>query len=279
MNTDTYFRIGSTHKICQDFALSNDRNRKTGVIVGDPFIIVSDGCSTAEHSDIGARLLALAAKRHIDMAIGDDSFVCATKAMAEVSCRTLGLSRDALSATLLVGKATDVGIYGLIYGDGVIAARNRDGSLHFEEVRFVSGAPYYLRYELNPLDKANYIEKFGLKVELNRYKVDAKGVEKNTTSFDLDPARPFFSYAYDIEHWKTVALFSDGVSAFEKTVKTGTSISKDHVDLEIIIPELMAFKNFAGEFLQRRSIRAFENFTSADIQGTDDVGIGVISTD
>ena len=49
MAADVFYAIGSTHHVCQDFAVAN----------GD-FVILSDGCSSAKDSDWGARLLVKA---------------------------------------------------------------------------------------------------------------------------------------------------------------------------------------------------------------------------
>ena len=48
---DAFFAIGSTHDICQDYALAlNISNRS--------LLIVSDGCSASPSTDIGARILS-----------------------------------------------------------------------------------------------------------------------------------------------------------------------------------------------------------------------------
>jgi len=54
--TDSYFHIGKIHlnngKPCQDYALSD-------VFDDAALVIISDGCSTGGHTDVGARMLAL----------------------------------------------------------------------------------------------------------------------------------------------------------------------------------------------------------------------------
>ena len=44
--TDSFFIKGSTHKICEDYAAHNEH-----------MAVLSDGCSTAEDTHIGAMLL------------------------------------------------------------------------------------------------------------------------------------------------------------------------------------------------------------------------------
>jgi len=55
MNADSYFEIGSTHLVCQDYALS-------GLYKDMCYGIVSDGCSSAENSEIGAQILCHGAR-------------------------------------------------------------------------------------------------------------------------------------------------------------------------------------------------------------------------
>ena len=52
MISDSYFEIGNTHMVCQDYALngSSPDNRLH-------YSIVSDGCSSSKHSEIGAQIL------------------------------------------------------------------------------------------------------------------------------------------------------------------------------------------------------------------------------
>ncbi len=69
MNSDWFLRTGSTHKMCEDYALTNDRFNPgnptaPGPIIGTPFAILADGCSSSPHTDFGARLLS-ASVRHI----------------------------------------------------------------------------------------------------------------------------------------------------------------------------------------------------------------------
>ncbi len=52
MNTDWFSSQGSQHRINQDYVLS-----------GNDYVILSDGCSMAPNSDIGARLLTHSAKQ------------------------------------------------------------------------------------------------------------------------------------------------------------------------------------------------------------------------
>ena len=57
MQVDTFSKIGKTHKICEDYILSGTKPF--------PYIIISDGCSSSEGTDMGARLLCFLAQQYI----------------------------------------------------------------------------------------------------------------------------------------------------------------------------------------------------------------------
>ena len=85
-NADSYFCIGSTHDVCQDYAISSpDRLRA----------IISDGCSSAPDTDFGSRLLVKAKERNFYE--NDDSIILSARNSADA----IGLHDITLTATLL----------------------------------------------------------------------------------------------------------------------------------------------------------------------------------
>ena len=54
MNANCAINIGSTHALCQDYALA----RNDG-----PYVILSDGCSSSPDTDVGSRLLVKASEK------------------------------------------------------------------------------------------------------------------------------------------------------------------------------------------------------------------------
>ena len=52
IRTDTFIEIGSQHKVCEDY-----------IIAKDNYIILADGCSRSENSDMGARILCYMAQQ------------------------------------------------------------------------------------------------------------------------------------------------------------------------------------------------------------------------
>ncbi|HYO91642.1 MAG TPA: hypothetical protein VEQ40_08400, partial [Pyrinomonadaceae bacterium] len=67
MNADSAFLIGATHAVCQDYAVAGngtpDERAAVSNLQANPYVILSDGCSSSPDTDIGARLLVKAAEQ------------------------------------------------------------------------------------------------------------------------------------------------------------------------------------------------------------------------
>ena len=146
MNVDHHFEIGHAHDVCQDYAASD----------GD-FAALSDGCSVVTdgngnhvraHTDVGARLLTMAAFYHrYDKPEYSNRHHYAIRT-ADQYRRQLCLPRECLSATLITLSLRPMHVMCSISGDGIIAARARDGQWKIH--RFVyADSPYYLVYDLS----------------------------------------------------------------------------------------------------------------------------------
>src|SRR6185295_18680312 len=90
MNTDAAINIGSTHSVCQDYAIARNG-----------YVVLADGCSSSPDTDIGARLLVKA----LDQRLGTPTDI---EELHRESARTalgwaamLGLPDQAVDATLL----------------------------------------------------------------------------------------------------------------------------------------------------------------------------------
>ncbi len=174
MNSDSHYLIGHSHQICEDYALSGKRD-------GFHYAIISDGCSSSDYVDIGARILAKTAEnvirefsRHLDFyqsslydVIGDMIITNAQKIV-----RGMGLPDTSLDATLMIAlckeEKSDQAYDGIfyVYGDGVCAYTDHENKLHKIEVEYKSGAPLYLSYRLDQGRYEQYLHQFGLDVEI-----------------------------------------------------------------------------------------------------------------
>lgn len=257
MNADVFFKIGSTHKICQDYGLANADPEK-------PYIIISDGCSSAPDVDFGARILARCmAEKIYDNLFGVFNPIVET---AWQHAETLGLSQESLCATLLMARVVEGHFMTYAIGDGVIAARKKNGQFVAYEYEFTSGAPFYLRYLLSDETLIQYFSKFGNEVIRRTYTNDKITEEK------LAYVAPFF-HVFPLEEYDFVALFSDGIKSFQKLSASTTSKEKVSIPVIEILEEFLAFKGFNGEFVQRRCQRAFSKFNDH----YDDMTLAVLS--
>ena len=141
LNLDMYQETGKNHFICEDYILKSD-----------DYIIICDGCSSSKNTDIGARLLAISAKKVIDYyneTINNDyvKFGNQTLILAKLACLNLGLNVDCLDATLIVMRIIDDTIKVLMYGDGIIFEKNQAGLL-IKEIAFDNNMPFCLSSSL-----------------------------------------------------------------------------------------------------------------------------------
>lgn len=260
MPSDSFFTIGHSHNICQDY-----------VINGDNYIILSDGCSSAPYSDIGARLLVRCAKKFLNLPMAEIPSNAALNA-SEIADK-LDLSIDSIAATLLIATKSIDNFQTMLLGDGVIAGKRKDGSVLIEIYESLHSAPYYPKYMIEKETNEMYIDQYGTIRKKTTWLVNGKN---NLLSEEIqDCTEPAISL-FPLEEYEYVALFSDGVLSFTKIVTTNTSRVSEKVDEKDAVLELLNFKNMTGEFVKRRFKRAMKMFQENNWQHFDDVSMGVL---
>lgn len=266
--TDIFFTIGSTHKVCQDYAVKNPN-----------FVMLSDGCSSAPDTDFGSRLLVKSAEQ---LAPTHPEFLNKIARRTQNVCQTLEMDEDSLCATLLVAQITNDDFHTLCVGDGMVVGVHNDNSMYVIEYEFESGAPYYLRYELDPSIRAEYFKKFAVDGTIEgvrrTYTIAPDGKVDDFTEVQLNfnENQICFEERFPLADWKTVAVMSDGIQSFVRQKITATSKTTESVHSSEIIKDVMSFKGYVGEFVHRRCSKAFKNFKELGIQNCDDFSIGVI---
>ena len=271
MNSDSYFEIGSTHLVCQDYALH-------GQIEDMVYAIVSDGCSEAEHSEIGAQILCHVAQYYV-------SLFYHTGALAECSMETISsllgnciltradeirklypIDRGALQATLLIAFAfekPEKRAMFFIWGDGFIL-ENRPGHTLIHDLSFSSGAPYYL-----VTDPSVYKEKIENPEKIyTKHWIDKKNKETSTLEAKLDLFRGF-SKDFKTNFPDSITLCSDGLKSYQdKDLKS--------IDLVTMAPAFVDYKSSNGVFVERNM--NFMKIANRKLQRThyDDVSIAAI---
>ena len=277
-NVDSHFMIGRTHSICQDYAEAS--------LQGEPTVIVSDGCSSAAHTDFGSRFLVRAAKRALDRYSKDyDSYVNRVADCSIITAdgyrRAMGLPIECLCATLLTAHLSKDVIRTTIFGDGVVAARERDtGRITVDKYEYPSGAPYYLRYTLDQSHN-DYVDQFGFEFRISSYYIHPDGKTDQKTEWTTEKVEHAGAGSiYHVNDYDLVALFTDGVHSFVRPEITSTSKTEKQVNFLDVVRELLQFKNYNGIFAERRMKRAFDPLLGAFGKhgwiNTDDLSMGVI---
>jgi hypothetical protein len=247
MSADAYVRMGSTHAICQDYAVAGSRE-------GRPFAILSDGCSGttdksdpgSPHTDFGARFLVRSALRKLPHLFNGDFDSGGIVAEAMGMARQAELGRGALDATLLAAVQTPTGGQTFQTGDGVVAARHRDGSISYCTTSFGENAPYYLSYLLD--HNLHRIFHDVAKTATTVRNTFMPGVGWDTPSTyvrELGEYRICQRGYFPATEHDVVLIMSDGAESFFD--KAG-----EVVPLESVLEQVFAIKNVAGEFLTRR---------------------------
>ncbi len=265
MNSDSYFLMGHSHYVCEDYALTGRRN-------GFEYVIVSDGCSSSDDTDIGARILAKCAVDAIDVLFipyGDHAEMKVihhnigqmTIRNAQKVVRSLGLPDKSLDATLLIAISID-GENGITYtttfcyGDGVFAYKKND-KIFYRSIEYPSGAPYYLSYSLDKEREKLYFEEFGNKLIIHDENIESP-VHTLIENFTLK---------FQICNAEYVAIMSDGVGTYHGGIETISDVD--------IINKMMSFKNHNGLFVKRRLI-SIERSLEKGVVHSDDVSMAAI---
>ena len=282
MNTDSYFEIGNTHTVCQDYALTGKINEHLS------YAIVADGCSASPDVDVGARLVAHSAKEYLQTAYKEHTKLPVIKASelavpiivtATRHARDLLLPSPSLDSTLLIALSDGKRAICCVYGDGGFIVKHKTSSvshvIFHQDIEFSSGAPYYLSYLLSPARYHSYCQQFEGEAVLQRQCIrDGKSVTSSIThritDFDKLYDEAMFDEDWDLE-W--VALVSDGVKTYEKKQEDGSS---EKISTETTIEDFINYKSCTGKFVERRMKRMRKDCEKNGITHYDDISIAAI---
>ena len=270
MNTDSHFWIGSTHKICQDYALSGNQK-------GKQYAIVSDGCSSSPDTDWGSRFIAKAAERSIHLfPENPKAFSAVVASEARILCKTINLSQYALDATLLVAIMNEHEVSVGCYGDGAFAFIYPE-YITIYIIDYESGAPFYLNY-LNSIERTDvYVKEAGLNRYIQKIIIyPDKFVKEKKVSAPENITEPGFIISHSLEDIIAVAVMSDGVLSYMQPSNTATSRTQTSVPVEDIVKELLGFKGYAGVFVERRVQKFIKTCMQTGWHNCDDVSLAVI---
>jgi serine/threonine protein phosphatase PrpC len=272
MNCDSYFEIGSTHLICQDYALS-------GFYKDMCYGIVSDGCSSAEHSEIGAQVLCHATRYFLalyyDLFFNNSMTPGALAELLGNSIRTRAdeirklypINRDSLQATLLIALMINNQAFIFAWGDGVvIKSISSSFSIDVDEIDYpLTNAPVYLTTDMDAYNK-----KFNGQLEKRskKYHLVFPPEKSQIISFQTDVFRPYQSPYIDtfpILSGDYIVIATDGLAQY-----------LDHnapMKTELIIPRILDYPNRNGQFLKRTMNFMKREMIQKGQTHADDIGV------
>jgi hypothetical protein len=254
MNADSAFQMGSSHAVCQDYALAGAFHQpapreEPGAGPG-PYVILSDGCSSSPDTDVGARLLVKAAEcllresggPHADGLAG----LHAEAARLALSwAELLGLRPQAVDATLLTAHLCGDELIVGCSGDGVVCLQTADGALEAYAVSYPAGYPVYPTYAHQPARLRGLADAGLARKEVTRLRAASAGKPLRTA--DVSGGGELTEvFVFEAAGYKFAALISDGVESF---LRPGRA---EAVPLDAVLPELVSFKNTRGAFVRRR---------------------------
>ena len=288
--TDHHFVIGRTHQAdglpCQDYALSETHRDGQYAVA-----IVSDGCSSGDKTDVGARLIALETAKTIygyllecdgprhwpgilTDASGMANWVVGQRDQRLTSTRqAMRLThRDMLATCNFACASADAGFIH-VEGDGVFAVKRLDGSIAITRVEWPKNMPFYPAYR--DCNSAQFIQAHGSDLDahiicVERWHmpapVSSPFVEEKCLSLRDGMAGLHFPLI-EIDQIEMVAIFTDGISQI------------DGVDWKDAVRMFMEFKNVAGNFVKRRMNRGIVETMKFGRGPLDDLAQAVIRID
>jgi hypothetical protein len=265
MLLDSFMGIGKTHQVCEDYSLVGK--------IPLPFLIVSDGCSSSKNTDIGARLLALTAKKQLYAALAygilpydPDTF---GKKLIEIGINVvdqLGVNRSALDATLLLGYLYEGMFNFACFGDGAIIFKSKKGN-GFIQLSYTQNAPYYLTVHGDEKIRTQWSEVYPNNELLVRSYMFADG-ENRVEQVGAEP--PYYRGFMSIQDLEMFMLVSDGIGSFCK-IADGSM-----VPVQDVVSRMLEIKVKNGEYIKRRMKKMIEGFARDGIYPLDDISVASV---
>lgn len=279
MNADCYYEIGHSHTNCQDYALTGNVNDNL------TYALISDGCSSSEDVDVGARILVHAAKEYLLTAYKEHFELPQIQASdlalpiivtAARHVRDLMLSLVSLDCTLLIILSDGRKVNAFIYGDGGFLIKKKNGSSSiYHYVNFPSGAPYYLSYLLSPVRQERYFKEFGQDAIIKRECIENGVTITSSIDTRIDDFQKLYNMASFCEEWdfEWIAATSDGINSFQENNDDGSIVN---VEKGKMVQAFSDYKNFKGKFVERRMRRISKDCQKESITHYDDISCATI---
>lgn len=174
--------------------------------------------------------------------------------------REMELDPTALDATLLGAFADNKWACTASYGDGSHIVCRRVGTeriIEIEHIDFLANVPPY------PV----YLTDENLQRAFVNYQGNTKRVMRWTSKGEFEErmgGEPSHILVYPADEVEFVAVVSDGVSSF------------GDIGCFEVIQAFTAFRNYTGEFVKRRMMRALDEYQKSQHVPSDDVSMAVV---
>lgn len=250
---DYIFSIGKEHKVCEDYVIVD--NEKI------PMIIVSDGCSSSEFSDIGSRLLSFNAKNFINehflSLIENKDYAKEIFQQTFLYNKAISLNEKSLDCTLLFAFIYKEQLHYFVIGDGIVNYK-LNGEIHTKNFSFKDEKVFYGNY-FNNVSRLNFYKNSDLSLKIENISNSENHIEET---------KDYIYYnVLDINELDYFFLSTDGL----------LSCSSDTIFSKQMFFEFLDFKNLKGEFIQRRFKNWHKKINKEGINHADDIGIAGFS--
>jgi hypothetical protein len=274
MNVDSLFLQGASHRVCEDYAVSEKIDDERA------YIIVSDGCSSGMRSDVAARLLVLLAERIIrnefmcstgdfrDRLSGDQFLMLLERYYTTMFNLSNLQPTHRMIATLLVVIIDGAKMRVYMYGDGAVIL-DRRGSLEIRTVSYEQQAPRYPVYSFRRELETNYLIEYKNQiVRTNVLRLSESGMRNESVYCNAGDAEVRCGMTFDVatEDLDSIILSTDGLESFDGLGET------ESPDRAYLAKELVGFKTLKGEFLKRRVRALIEQLAKVKVVPQDDLG-------
>lgn len=244
MQLDSFFTIGKSHKVCEDYALTNPQCYN--------LFAISDGCSSSKNTDFGSRILLKSLESgltHFPQApIPEMVWSKSLNILA-----ALDMDITCLDATIIAAHMKPDGMINLQwFGDGCIVYHYKNGWFDIVDIEYDKNAPYYLSYFFNAQHKETFKNLKQIKT-MKRICCDDKGAITNT--IEVPSLDEYQEYTLDPKGYQSISLFSDGVKTLMSNDPT-----KPKIPLNQVIKELTTFPITNGEFVKRRCLTFLKKY-------------------
>lgn len=272
MNADAYFETGSGKALCQDYAIA-------GVHKSLAYAIGSDGCSSSPDTDVGARLLCLAARsaclpmwedNNPESKIGSKLVENLVVSRCKDLYKQLNVPVSMFDATLWIALWPDEGdVVVMGWGDGVVIADYETNRL-FVEHKYLSNAPLYLSYDILRIRKYAHQEQFGNeKSIISEWLIETDFSPKKILETQVDWGQPFIR-TFDRKGLWSLSICSDGIHTYMDDKNVSLPTWK-------LAFEFSAYKSTKGEFVKRRMRRISKDHKIFGFHHYDDVFCSAIA--